>query len=55
MGDRGLLADAEIVQQARKIKRMYGRGVCASFLQREAHELGLGAVVVSGDGIPDEF
>lgn len=50
-----LLADEELARQARKVKRMYGAAVCASFLQRKAAERGFGDIDVTEGDIPDSF
>jgi hypothetical protein len=50
-----LLADDELARQARKVKRMYGAAVCASFLKRKAAERGFGDVDVTEGDIPDSF
>lgn len=51
----GLLDDPEIAADARNLRRVYGRSVCASFLNRKAAELGLGELDISEDDIPDTF
>lgn len=50
-----LLADDNLARQARKVRQMYGAAVCASFLKREAAELGLGDIDVTEGDIPDSF
>jgi hypothetical protein len=50
-----LLADDDLARQARKVKRMYGSAVCASFLKRKAAERGLGDIDVTEGDIPDSF
>ncbi|WP_143338064.1 hypothetical protein [Demequina sp. NBRC 110054] len=50
-----LLADPEIAAQARDIRKLYGKGVCASFLTRKAVERGLEGEPVTESDIPDTF
>ena len=50
-----LLADDELARQARKVKRMYGAAVCASFLKRKAAERGFGDIDVTEGDIPESF
>lgn len=50
-----LLDDPQLAEQAQKIRRMYGKDVCASFLTRKASEMGLGDVEITADDLPDIF
>ncbi len=50
-----LLSDPEIAAQARDIRKLYGSGVCASFLTRKAVEKGLEGEPVTESDIPDTF
>lgn len=51
----GLLDDPEIAAKARELRRIYGRGVCASFLNERAQALGLTDITITEDDIPDTF
>lgn len=51
----GLLSDPEMAEQARSLRRTYGRGVVASYLQQKASELGLEGMEISEDDIPETF
>lgn len=50
-----LLADAQVGEKARNLRRIYGRGVAASFLNDTARELGLGDGPITEDDLPANF
>ena len=50
-----LLADSEIAEEARKLRRIYGNSVMISYLQRKAGELGLPAVELTAGDIPEDL
>lgn len=50
-----ILDDPEIAAKARELRRIYGRGVCASFLNERAQALGLTDVTITEEDIPDTF
>lgn len=50
-----LLADPTIAQEARDMRRIYGAGVCLSYLKRKADELGLDGIDLSQEDLPATF
>jgi len=52
---KGLLDDPEIAATASELRRIYGKGVCASFLSDKAVELGLSEIVITEADVPDEL
>lgn len=50
-----LLQEPGLGDEARKLRRIYGRNVCAEYLTRRAHELGLADVAFTEEDIPEEF
>lgn len=50
-----LLEGLGITDDARNIRRMYGKSACASFINRKASEQGVANVLYSEHDIPDQF
>ena len=50
-----LLADPGIAKEARQMRRLYGRRACLDLLRRKAAELGLEAITLTEDDLPETF